>query len=81
MFIIAPEIKTKHKIGLFMDREKIVSHLGINPVRGGRPASERSIIGKINWMVGDWRITFLIVDLEFIDLELNNRKIGEIIIA
>jgi len=48
VFIIAPEIKTKHKIGLFMDREKIVSHLGINPVRGGRPASERSIIGKIN---------------------------------
>lgn len=53
MFIIAPEISTKHKIGLFMDREKIVSHLGINPVRGGRPASERSMIGKINWMVGD----------------------------
>jgi len=37
----------------------IVSHFGINPVRGGIPLSDRSIIGKISCIRGDIEFSLL----------------------
>lgn len=31
---------------------EIMSHFGINPVRGGIPLNDRSIIGTISWIIG-----------------------------
>jgi hypothetical protein len=47
----------------------MVSHLGMNPVSGGKPARDRSKIGKISCIVGDCIITFLIVVLDLIDFK------------
>jgi len=59
----------------------MVSHLGMNPVSGGKPARDRSKIGKISCIVGDCIITFLIVVLDLIDFKWNVMKIGVMISA
>ena len=59
MFIIAPVIKMINIIGAVCESVRMVSHLGINPVRGGIPPSERSIVGIIICIVGDSALSLL----------------------
>jgi len=39
--------------------EYMVNHLGINPVSGGIPLKDNSIIGSISWMEGDIMFSLL----------------------
>lgn len=47
-------------IGVSNDIEYMVSHLGINPVRGGIPLKDNSMIGNKSWRIGD--IIFILLN-------------------
>lgn len=47
-------------IGVSNDIEYMVSHLGINPVSGGMPLRDNSIIGNKSWRAGD--IIFILLN-------------------
>jgi hypothetical protein len=48
MFIIAPRIRTNITTILELIIREIVIHLGMNPVRGGRPLKDISMAGISN---------------------------------
>lgn len=50
---MAPVIIIRRNIGDCWQSVKIVSHFGINPVNGGIPLKDNSIIGIISCMIGD----------------------------
>jgi len=58
---------------------EIVTHLGINPVSGGSPLKDISIMGINNWINGDIECSFLTWLLFKREILLNIRKIGVII--
>jgi hypothetical protein len=60
MFIIAPRINKISVIGVSNDIEYIVSHLGINPVRGGIPLKDSNMIGSKSCRAGD--IIFILLN-------------------
>jgi len=59
MFIIAPRISISNTSGIGSHKVKIVIHFGINPVSGGMPLSESSIIGIDICMIGDRQFNLL----------------------
>jgi hypothetical protein len=59
---------------------EIVIHLGINPVRGGRPLNDIRIIGIMNLYIGwDDMSLFMLFELVILDMCINKNK-GEMII-
>jgi len=80
VFIIAPAINVKSNSGKVDEIALIVIHLGINPVRGGIPASDSIRRGRDIWRYGDCIMTFLIFVLIDMDFNWKIMKIGAIII-
>ncbi len=79
MFIIAPRIRTNITTILELIIREIVIHLGMNPVRGGRPLKDINMAGMSNWCEGVIEKILFIWLLFTIDVLLNNMKIGVII--
>lgn len=50
--------------GRVWQRVEIANHLGMNPVRGGIPLNDSSIIGKASCMIGD--ILFILLNWELL---------------
>jgi len=58
----------------------IVTHLGINPVNGGIPLSDRSSSGIIAWSHGEVSMDLLMCEIYDIFLRWKSKKRGIIII-
>jgi hypothetical protein len=74
-----PMIKITNNEGDCTDISIAATHLGINPVSGGRPPKDKIIIGIRIFIVSDFIMLFIFT-LNEGDILLNIIKIGEIII-